>query len=582
MEGLEPKKLALLRIFQILEKYSDADHPLLQENIIRYLDDDYGIILERKAISRNLKLLKEAGFEIVSDYKGCYLSSREFTDSEIRILIDGVLSSQYISSNYSKKLIDKLCALTSKHFRTHIRHMHSVNEWFKTNNQEVFYNIELVDEAIENEKQICFDYNKYGIDKKMHRVNSHQVSPYQLIMQKQRYYLMARDERYGDLCYFRMDRITNMSISKATSVPVTSISRFKNGINYAEISTTLPYMFSDAPVIIEFYARESIVDDIIDWFGLNTRIVKKENGTVKATVKASPKAMKLWCLQYAGSVIVTNPVKLAEEIREKLAESMAQYGAGNFAASKTNCADTGCNINYKLLDFNNAPPEKCIELMIGSGKTSEYIAFQSWPSDVYYEYDINGNQVDRYNIYRLDVERIRRCREENGVSPAEVIKKRYSALIGSLTRIADAGDKLGKTVDENIKILSAEDLRVWDIYISFANGYPHTEQMEVIFDKTDIGEKLTDEEEKLLEEHDAELGRESAARLKKISMRPVSGYSVIIRAKRVCRLLELGAPDIVVKEEEKLLAQALVINEYAVSLKSRVEEDQLATEFLKL
>ena len=108
MESLEPKKLALLRILQIFEKYSDDKHPLKQEDIANHLERDYGIVLERKAVSRNISLLKEAGYEIVATRDGSYLAEREFEDSELRMLIDGVLSSKYITAKHSKDLIEKL------------------------------------------------------------------------------------------------------------------------------------------------------------------------------------------------------------------------------------------------------------------------------------------------------------------------------------------------------------------------------------------------------------------------------------------------------------------------------------------
>ena len=94
MNSLEPKKLALLRILEILKKHSDYKHPLTQEEIANLLERDYGILIERKAISRNLSLLKEAGYDIESGRNGCYLNEREFEDSELRMLIDGVLCSK--------------------------------------------------------------------------------------------------------------------------------------------------------------------------------------------------------------------------------------------------------------------------------------------------------------------------------------------------------------------------------------------------------------------------------------------------------------------------------------------------------
>ena len=117
MGGYEPKKLALLRIWQILKENSDSDHPLTQEEIGTYLERDYGIEIERKAISRNLSLLREASIEIESNREGSYLESREFEDSELHMLIDGVLSSRYITAGHSKDLIDRLCGMSNKYFK---------------------------------------------------------------------------------------------------------------------------------------------------------------------------------------------------------------------------------------------------------------------------------------------------------------------------------------------------------------------------------------------------------------------------------------------------------------------------------
>lgn len=177
MDSLEPKKLALLRILQIFKDYSDYNHPLKQEDIANYLEKEYSVVIERKAISRNISLLKESGIEIKSSRQGSYLDERDFEDSELRMLIDGVLSSKYITANHSKDLIEKLCKLSNKYFRSHVKNIYSVNDWSKTDNQVLFYNIELIDDAIEHGKQIKFDYNKYGIDKKLHRTKTHRASP---------------------------------------------------------------------------------------------------------------------------------------------------------------------------------------------------------------------------------------------------------------------------------------------------------------------------------------------------------------------------------------------------------------------
>ena len=109
----ESKKLALLRILHILERYSDAQHPLTQEEIVRKLEEDYGIVVDRKLVGRQLSLLMEVygdgstSLVLASERgKGVYVEQREFEDSELRLLIDGVLASKHVTAKHSKDLIE--------------------------------------------------------------------------------------------------------------------------------------------------------------------------------------------------------------------------------------------------------------------------------------------------------------------------------------------------------------------------------------------------------------------------------------------------------------------------------------------
>ena len=107
--ALEAKKTLIMRIYQILEEYSDDEHPLTQQDIIDLLERDYGIECERKAVGRNLSYLKEMGFEIEGDKKGIYLASRPFENAELRLLIDSVLSSSHINATTGTKLRTAIC-----------------------------------------------------------------------------------------------------------------------------------------------------------------------------------------------------------------------------------------------------------------------------------------------------------------------------------------------------------------------------------------------------------------------------------------------------------------------------------------
>lgn len=325
MYGYEPKKLALLRILQILQKYSDCDHAITQDEIARHLLDDYGIEIERKAIGRNLSFLRDAGYEIGSNRSGSYLETREFTDAELQILIDSVLSGKYISEKYSRDLIDKLCSLSSRYFRSHIQYIHAVGEWGKTENKSLFYHIELVDEAIRNGKMVEYNYNKYGIDKKLHKSSFQRVSPYQLILHNQRYYLMGYSSYWEKMIYHRMDRISNMKIADRAAVPIREVDGFADGINYANLSVCMPYMFSDPPQTVEFLAESHITDQIVDWFGKDIRIEPHDEAHIRVTVRVSPMAMEFWAMQYAKYVVVTSPQSLAEQIRKNLLEAAEKY-----------------------------------------------------------------------------------------------------------------------------------------------------------------------------------------------------------------------------------------------------------------
>jgi predicted DNA-binding transcriptional regulator YafY len=327
MSSAEPKKLALIRIWQILKEYSDYDHPMTQDDIVKRLEKDYGIALERKAVSRNISLLKEAGVEIESGRAGSYIECRDFEDSELHMLIDGVLSSKHITAVHSKDLIERLCGLSNKYFRSSVKHIYSVDDWSKTDNQELFYNIELISAAIEEGHQIYYNYNKYGMDKELHRTSKQYVSPYQMILHNQRYYLVAYSEYWGNMVFHRLDRITNMIITERIAIPIKSVPGYENGINYKKISSSMPYLYSDTPERIELIADKSITDQIVDWFGQEVEIGKcgSDESKVLVNIKASPKAMEHWAMQYIKHVEITFPETLRERIRGMLKDAENKY-----------------------------------------------------------------------------------------------------------------------------------------------------------------------------------------------------------------------------------------------------------------
>ena len=116
------------------------------------------------------------------------------SDSELHLIIDSILASKHISQEQSKSLIDRVASLSNKYFNKHIKNTYSLNQRGKVHNKLLFHNIEVIDEAIEKQKKIKYTYNKYALDKKLHKSADHVVSPYQMLLHNQRYYLMCHDE----------------------------------------------------------------------------------------------------------------------------------------------------------------------------------------------------------------------------------------------------------------------------------------------------------------------------------------------------------------------------------------------------
>ena len=143
------KKLLTIYILEILKEYSDEEHPMLQNDIINKLDINYNMSCDRKSVGANIQILEDIGYNIVKTGKGVYLGERELENSEISFLIDAIFSSHSIESGQSKKLIDKLMKILSCYKRKNYNYVFNANNVIKTDNKQVFYNIDLLNEAID-------------------------------------------------------------------------------------------------------------------------------------------------------------------------------------------------------------------------------------------------------------------------------------------------------------------------------------------------------------------------------------------------------------------------------------------------
>ena len=283
MENSGNKKLALIYILKILQEHSDYDHPLTHEDLASYLEKDYGVVIERKAVARNLSLLKEAGYAIESVRRGSYIEERLFEDFELRCIIDGILSSRYIYPKQVKSMVERLSSLANKYFKYNIKHIRTLSDYEKTENVTVFYAIEMVEEAIEQKRQLSFEYYCFGDDKKVHLDKKWVVTPVQLIVKNQFYYLIAvveTEEKKKIMKAFRMDLISAPKIEDTKALTYTEQ-------NYKDFIATHPYMKDGVgkPEKVVFLCYAKDLDLVIENLGTNIKITTFDHGGEEETEK---------------------------------------------------------------------------------------------------------------------------------------------------------------------------------------------------------------------------------------------------------------------------------------------------------
>lgn len=327
MKRGEIKKLYILYILEILRRYSDAEHRLKQQDIIRYMEKDYGAVCDRKTISRNIGDLMDAGYEIEHDRDGYYFDGRPFEDSELRLLIDSVLASRYIPKNHADALVEKLVNQSGAHFKKRVRHIYSLDNLERAEHNDLFWNLECIGEAIEEKRQIAFFYNKYGEDKNLHRTTAHKhvVNPYYITIANGRYYLVGNNDKYSDITHFRMERISDVEVLETAGKPKEQITDFKDGGSLSKHMLEHVYMFSGPSVRVVIKVGRDGINDCLDWLGRDVGIRKEGDFFLVDTV-TNKQAIKYWAVQFGEKVEVMSPPDLRADIRRMVEAMHEKYG----------------------------------------------------------------------------------------------------------------------------------------------------------------------------------------------------------------------------------------------------------------
>ena len=320
------KKMLNMLILKILQKYSDEQHALKQQDIIKLLEVNYGMECDRRSVKSNILSLKEMGYDISMD-KGYKLLTREFDDAELRILIDSVLFSKSISARQAKGIIKKICDMASTYFNAKVSHISNLPDLNRTMNKQAMYSLDAINDAIDEHKKISFIYNTVGTDLKLHprREEPYIVNPYQIVANNNRFYLIGNYDKYDNISHFRIDRMTEVRKLDEKIKPMKQVPEIKDGLNLPKHMAEHIYMFSGPSVDVKLKTSEDMIPQMDDWFGKDFRITSVDDGKVTIRLRCNEKAMRYWALQYGPYVEVLEPLSLREQIKNDIKEMSEKY-----------------------------------------------------------------------------------------------------------------------------------------------------------------------------------------------------------------------------------------------------------------
>lgn len=364
MSDIHPKKLVILYILDILQKYTDEEHRLSQKEIQDILKREYEMTVDRKAVKRNLLNLIEYESNIeyrevsrkdifrkkdsvsyigTSDFADKEISEddllwtdfylkQKFTNEELRLLIDSLLFSKHIPYSQAKELIKKLESLSNIYFKSCSQYIYPLPVE-RTDNKQVFYNIAILDDAIRKKKKVLFEYAEYHTDKKMHlkkredgSVREYIITPYQMAVQEGKYYLICNYDKYDDISNYRVDRIQNIQILEEKGKPFETLKwSGHQPMNLNEYMKEHVYMYSSENAFVKFRIVKAMISDVIDLFGKGVNFSEETDTHVSVSVHVNERAAEQFAKNYAPDVVILQPKRLRGKLRDDLKKAWEAY-----------------------------------------------------------------------------------------------------------------------------------------------------------------------------------------------------------------------------------------------------------------
>lgn len=327
MPKSEFQKLKTLYIADMLLHESDEAHKVTVQMMVDRLTT-HGIKAERKSVYNDIDALMLYGMDILMERGrngGYWLASRDFELPELKLLVDAVQSSKFLPVKKSRELIKKLEGLTDRWAAQDLQRQVYVANRVKSMNESVYYSIDKLHSAINNDKQITFKYFKWNADKKMEFRNDgarYCVSPYALMRDDENYYLVAYSEAAGDIRHFRVDKMNSIEIDTAQRTG----RKYFDGLDMALYAKQMFGMFGGEASSLEIMFDNELANVVIDRFGKDIIISKVDDAHFKIHIKAvlSPMLMG-WLASFGAQAKLLAPAAAVDMFKQHCESICAMY-----------------------------------------------------------------------------------------------------------------------------------------------------------------------------------------------------------------------------------------------------------------
>ncbi len=328
MAKSEKQKLKLLALVEIFKECTDEEHGITMAEIIAQLQKR-DIRAERKAIYSDITLLSGYGYEIESyKEKGkCYYSlvNRDFELPELKLLVDAVQASKFISEKKSNELIKKIEAQASRYQAAQLQRQVYVANRIKTNYESVYYSIDEINQAINQNSRITFDYYDWTLKKKMElRENGRKenISPWALMWDDENYYMVAYETASGLIKHYRVDKMRKI---QATGVPRDGKTEFEQ-FDMAVYAKKVFHMFTGTEQTVRLRFQNKMIGVVMDRFGSDVMIIPEDDGYFVINVRVNISNMFFgWIIGLGDGVKILGPEPVITQFKREIERLNEQY-----------------------------------------------------------------------------------------------------------------------------------------------------------------------------------------------------------------------------------------------------------------